>query len=200
MIIEGLIIAAGFSSRMGSFKAELDFGNKKLLDLTIGLMQDFCSRIVVVGGYKIEKIRELTAKYSNVKVVNNKNYKAGMFCSIKTGVQEIKGDYFFYTPCDYPLITKDIYTKLLHANQQNQLKNINNIFIPKFKERKGHPVFFDRNVIPCILQEPDNSNLKAVINQLGFKTVEVDDDCILFDIDTMEDYQKAYRKYKLKNK
>ena len=77
--IEGVILAAGFSSRAGTFKMELPFGEKTLIERAIDGMIDTCSRIIVVGGHKIERIREITKKYPTVQVVFNRHYEKGMF-------------------------------------------------------------------------------------------------------------------------
>jgi molybdenum cofactor cytidylyltransferase len=64
--VDGLILAAGFSSRTGTFKMDLQWGEKKLVQRVIDEMKELCSRVIVVAGYKKERIIELTKGYPNL--------------------------------------------------------------------------------------------------------------------------------------
>lgn len=189
--IDGIILAAGFSSRTGVFKMGLQWGEKKLVQQVIDEMKELCWRVIVVAGYKKEKIIELTGGYSNLEVVFNPRYSKGMFTSVKEGIKHVKSPWFFLIPGDYPLITKAIYQKLLDARDESG----HCVFIPAFNSRKGHPILVKSDLVKELLEEPDDSNLRKFINRKGFKAVEVDDDAILVDIDTMEDYQRAKERY-----
>ncbi len=189
--VDGIILAAGFSSRTWVFKMGLQWGEKKLIQRVIDEMKELCVRVIVVAGYKKEKITELTKGYSNLEVVFNPHYTKGMFTSVKEGIKQVKSPWFFLTPGDYPLITKAIYQKLLDARDESGQC----IFIPVFNGKKGHPILVKSHLVKELLEEPDDSNLRQFINRKGFKTVEVDDDAILLDIDTMEDYQRAKERY-----
>ena len=188
--VDGLILAAGFSSRTGVFKMGLQLGEKTLIQRVIDAMRELCSRVIVVAGYKKERIIELTKGYANVEVVFNPRYTKGMFTSVKEGAKHVKSQWFFLTPGDYPLITKEIYQKLLEA----RCRSGQCVFIPVFNDRKGHPILVKSDLVKELLVEPDDSNLRKFINRKGFKAVEVDDDAILLDIDTMEDYQRVREK------
>ena len=189
-VVNGLILTAGFSSRAGTFKPALQLGEKRLIQRTIDTMTDFCSRVVVVAGYKIRRIIELTKDYPNVEVVFNPRYPEGMFTSVKEGVKHVKSPWFFLTPGDYPLLTKTVYQKLLDARSGSSQC----VFIPVFKGRKGHPILVKSDLVKDLLKEPDDSNLRKFIDRKGFEPVEVDDDSILVDIDTMEDYLRIKTK------
>ena len=189
--IDGIILAAGFSSRTGVFKMGLPLGEKKLLQQVIDEMKKLCSRVIVVAGYKKEKIIQLTQGYSNLEVAFNPHYTKGMFTSVKEGVKHVKSQWFFLTPGDYPLLTKAVYQRLLDARDQSGPC----IFIPVFNGRKGHPILVKSDLVKELLEEPDDSNLRKFINRKGFALVEVDDDAILLDIDTMADFQRAKERY-----
>lgn len=186
--IEGVILAAGFSSRTGVFKMELLLEGKTLIEHSIHSMIDFCSRVIVVGGYKIERIIDITKNYANVQVVLNPHYRTGMFSSVLEGVRHVKAKWFFFTPGDYPLVKKTTYQKLLEASATSPSENI---FIPVCRGRKGHPILINGCLVKELLKEPKDSNLRKFINRNGFTPVEVDDDGILVDIDTLEDYEMA---------
>ncbi len=187
--IEGVILAAGFSSRTKTFKMELPFGNKTLIERAIEGMIDTCSRIIVVGGHRIERIIEITKKYPTVQVVLNKHYEKGMFSSVQEGVRHLKGDWFFMMPGDYPFINKHVFQKLKKTMETSDSGY--DIFIPTSKGRKGHPVLIRKNLKDEILKEPADSTLKTVINRNSCLLVEVGHEGILMDVNTMEDYERA---------
>ena len=180
MDIEGIVLAAGFSSRMGKFKMEMSLNGKTLIERSVESLDKVCSKIIVVAGYKIERIKEILKSYEKVEVVFNKEFEKGMFSSVKIGISQIKAEKFFLLPGDIPFVNEDVFKKLLSKK--------GDIIIPVFQGRKGHPVLINSSLINEILNEPEDSNLKLFIDTKGFSTVEVQDESILIDIDTEEDY------------
>ncbi len=185
-MVEGIVLAAGSSQRAGAFKPELRLGDKTLLEHAISGMYNICERIIVVGGYEVERVREILSSYAKVEVVENMNWQTGMFSSVKVGVAQVKGERFFFLPADVPLVPENVYRKLLlHQGD---------IVIPVFGERKGHPVLFQRAVVADILSEPDDSNLRQVIRRRGFVIVPTEHQEVLMDVDTPEDYDWIQRR------
>ena len=182
MNIEGIVLAAGFSKRARIFKMELMLDNKTMIEQSIRGMYNICSKIIVVGGYRIERIRKILKKYSKVDIVFNKNYKKGMFSSVKAGIKHIKSDKFFLLPGDIPFVNEEVYKKILYIEGE--------IVIPSYKGIKGHPVLIKSTLKDEILAEPDDSNLKIFINRKGYTLINIEDEAILLDIDTIEDYDK----------
>lgn len=180
MDIEGITLAAGFSSRMGKFKMEMLLEGKTLIERSVESLDKVCSKIIVVAGYKIERIKKILKSYEKVEVILNKEFEKGMFSSVKIGISQIKTKKFFLLPGDIPFVKEKVFRKLLSKK--------GDIIIPVFQGRKGHPVLINSSLIIEILDEPEDSNLKIFIDKKGFTTVEVQDESILFDIDTEEDY------------
>lgn len=180
MDIEGIVLAAGFSSRMGKFKMEMLLEGKTLIERSVESLDKVCSKIIVVAGYKSERIKEILKSYEKVEVVFNKEFEKGMFSSVKIGISQIKTERFFLLPGDIPFVKKDVFIKLFSKK--------GDVIIPIFQGRKGHPVLINSSLINEILDEPEDSNLKLFINKKGFTTAEVQDESILIDIDTEEDY------------
>jgi len=180
MSVDGVILAAGYSSRANAFKMELKIDEKAILLRCIESLYDECNKIIVVSGYKHEKIEKLVQNYSKVKVVYNEDFHKGMFSSVKKGIQNVTAERFLLTPGDYPLISKYIVKKLL--------KEENEIVIPSFNKKGGHPILLKSNLIKEILIEPEDSNLKIYLNKKQRSYLDIDDEGILLDVDTMEDY------------
>ncbi len=186
--IDGIILAAGFSSRAKAFKMELQLDGKSIILHSVETMGEFCSRIIVVAGFQIQKIVELTKGIPNLQVVFNPDYPSGMFSSVKQGVKCVNSRRFFFIPGDYPLVSGPVYKHLLDAADAAPDQQV---FIPTFNGRKGHPVLIDSRIKEELLAEPQESDLKRFINRKGFVPVPVDDETILLDIDTMEDFFNA---------
>ncbi|AJA46431.1 molybdenum cofactor cytidylyltransferase [Clostridium pasteurianum DSM 525 = ATCC 6013] len=181
MKIEGIILAAGFSSRARTFKMALDFKGKTVIERSVDSMKSCCSKIYVISGYRREIIEEILKGYEDVDVVFNENFKEGMFSSVKAGIKKLRGDKFFLTPGDYPAVKEDTYKALLTLSKD--------VVIPTFKGKKGHPILMNTPVAREILSSDNYSNLKEFTISKGFSTVEVQDMGILRDIDTIQDYE-----------
>lgn len=181
MKIDGVILAAGYSSRANSFKMELQIDGKAILQRCIESLHDECSQIIVVSGYKHEKINKLVEGYSKVKVVYNEEFHKGMFSSVKKGIQNVTHEKFLLTPGDYPLISKDIVKCLIKEKSE--------IVIPSFNRKGGHPILLSSNLIKEILSEDDESNLKAFLSKKKCSYLNIEDMGILVDVDTIRDYE-----------
>ncbi len=184
--IEGVILAAGTSSRAGTFKPALLIGGKPMIARCIEGMYNVCRRIIVVGGYEIEKIRALVEGFDRAVCVENSSYLKGMFTSVKAGLAMVRSDRCFVLPADIPLIPPDLYRRLLEVNAD--------VVLPAFQGRNGHPVCFSKAIIPRILREPDDSSLRDVIRGIGYRAVEVDTEEVLIDVDTPQDYETICRR------
>lgn len=185
---EGVILAAGYSSRAGAFKPALDLGGQSVLEHCVLSMLDFCTKIYVVGGYKIDRIRQLLGHVDRTEVVDNPAYDQGMFTSVKEGLRHVTAQRAFLIPADYPLVKKETYRKMLATAGR--------VVVPTYHGRRGHPVLLDHSIISRILSDPDDSNLRTIIDLIGFETVEVDDEGILIDLDTPGDYRYILEKIK----
>jgi len=191
MDIETVILAAGLSERAGVFKMELPLGDKALIERTIEGPYQISSRIIVVGGYKIERLREILSKYEKVEIVFNKNYKRGMFSSVKEGVRHVKAGRFFILPGDYPLVGENVYRAMLEVDAD--------IVIPAYRGKKGHPVLLKGSLRELLLLEPDDSNLRNFIKKNRYVILEVPDNSIIIDVDTIEDYEKIKHRFEKEN-
>jgi molybdenum cofactor cytidylyltransferase len=180
---EGVVLAAGLSTRMGQYKMTLPLGNKTVLEKSIEGMHQVVRRILVVVGWEAERIRELLAPYDKVELVTNRGFRSGMFSSIKAGIAKVRAPSFFLLPGDCPFVGNSVYRQMLAA--------AGDIVIPTYEGRKGHPVLLDARLIPEILTQPDGTTLRDYILARGYTAVEVRDEAVLLDIDTPADYRAA---------
>ncbi len=187
MAIEAVVLAAGYSSRAEAFKMELTVGGRTVIQRCIAGMYDLCARIIVVGGYRIERLEAVLQDYAKVELVCNPRYAEGMFTSVKEGARHVRGERFFFTPGDYPLISPAVCRSLLAAEGE--------IVIPVHGGRKGHPVLLAGELAAELVREDDSSNLRDFIQRKGYQTLEVAEPGILLDLDTQADYRRILERF-----
>jgi molybdenum cofactor cytidylyltransferase len=181
--VEGVILAAGSSIRAGTFKPGLLIDGTPMVVRCIEGMYDSCNRIIVVGGHEYERLRALVDGFDRVECVENVSYQKGMFTSVKAGVSRVRGERCFLLPVDIPLVPPRVYRQLLACEGE--------VVVPSYGGRNGHPVYFSRAIIPRLLHEADGSSLRDVLRSVGMRSLEVDADEVLVDIDTPEEYDRA---------
>ena len=187
MSVDGIILAAGFSERAKDFKPSLDIFGKPLMVRTIENMINFCQNIIIIGGHNYSQLCEITNGIPKIRLLKNENYKSGMFSSVRIGVKQVKGNRFFIIPGDQPAVRPETFELMLKCNQQ--------IVIPKYKNKKGHPVLFSSNLISEILEYPDTEILRNYIHSKEVHILDVNDPGIGMDVDTPDDYQKVLTYY-----
>lgn len=178
---QGIILAGGYSSRIGQNKMTLSYLGEPLICHCIKTMTPFVTTIFVVTGHYHDELVPLLQRFSNVTVIFNENYQQGMFTSVKAGVNHITED-FFIIPGDYPNVKASTYEQLLLSEEI--------IAVPVYQNRKGHPLFIKKTLIHDLQYEPIESNLKEFRNKYFFEEVRVNDEGILQDIDTLKDFEQ----------
>ena len=194
-MISAVILAAGESRRMGKQnKLLLPLGGEALL---VKLVKSVCasdvSQILVVIGHESEKIRQELNDLP-LSFVYNPNFSEGMTTSIKSGVKEASPDCDGFLIClaDMPFINTPEINKLIHAYVKNRIKEKRLIVLPVFQGHRGNPVLFSSEFRNDILEYKKESGCKEIImnNSESVKEIVMDNDNMLLDVDTMEDYQR----------
>ncbi len=202
--VDGVLLAAGLSSRAGTFKMDAALAGKPLLAWSLEAMALVCRRVIVVSGSQAERIRRLLDGRPGVELVVNEKFASGMLTSVQAGVARVRAPRFFLLPGDMPLVRAAVYRKLLAAvgspaaspwGAAGGLSAASprggapgDIVVPACGGRRGHPVLFSSSLIPAILAEAAASSLGAFVQRQGFETIEVNDPGILADLDEMEDF------------
>jgi molybdenum cofactor cytidylyltransferase len=193
--ISSIILSAGFSSRMGSFKPLLKFGDYTAIETIIKAhLNSGIEDIIVVVGHRDNEVREAVKDY-NVKCVKNENYTQGMFSSVVSGLQAIEGEAgaFFVHPVDIPLVKentlKSLKCKYIHSGK--------GIIYPTFCERKGHPPLIDCKYKQAILDSNGDGGLKRILDKYkdDAEFYSTFDEAVLKDMDTPEDYENLLAYY-----
>ncbi|MFZ7101516.1 MAG: DVU_1551 family NTP transferase [Peptococcaceae bacterium] len=188
--VAALILAAGYSSRMGDFKPLLSLQGKPVITRTIaGLRQGGITDIRVVVGYRAADLLPVLSSQGVAPIIN-KDYHAGMFSSILTGLNSLAGerDGFFLLPGDIPLVKSTTVEKLLEKYHQTGCS----VVYPTFLGERGHPPFIARKCFAEILAADVEANLSLILEKFAQDACEVEcvDQGVLLDMDTPEDYRQ----------
>ncbi len=71
----------------------------------------FCSRIILVTGYRGNELHERYANQSNITIIHNPDYAQGLLTSVKAAVPAVQTEHCFLTHGDMPTLTIDILEK-----------------------------------------------------------------------------------------
>ncbi len=185
-----LVTAAGLSSRMHQFKPMMCLGESTMIDRVLDAFRAAgIEDILLVAGYKAELLQKHLAG-QNIKICHNVRYaETKMLDSIRMGIEEIlRGeplpDYVFITPCDVPLVRPETIRAMAAVCEP--------VVRPVKDGRDGHPVRLSMAVIEELLRYHGPGGLRTFLEGKEADTcyVPVDDEGILFDADTPEEYKR----------
>ena len=188
--IHGLVLAAGLSTRMGSPKQLLPFGNRTVLQTVVDTL--LCSEldgVLVVLGHRVEDIRKSLQGRSVETCVNDK-YEEGMFTSVLCGMEALEGrsEGVLIALGDQPQILESEVRRVVEAYRAGN----RGIVIPTSKGKRRHPALIDiTRYLAEMRSLSGTEGLKPIMRGHPEDTLEVPipQDRILRDMDTPEDYQ-----------
>ncbi len=192
----GLILAAGFSSRMKDFKPLMKIGGLSPLEILINHFRAAgVEDIFVVTGYNAEVLDHFLAG-KGVKTIYNENFEDGMFTSVQAGVKaasENGNDCFLLTPVDIPLIPPYIMKAVLNR----QYKTPDCFVVPCYEGKKGHPLSIPADYTAEILESTGENGMKSITSLHEDRMVYLETNCesIILDMDTQEAYAELIRYY-----
>ena len=189
----GMILAAGLSSRMGRYKGTLPIGDTTFVRRIISQMREAdAGKIVVVTGYRHAEMEEHLSDLDIICVYNEMYYENQMLDSVKLGLYALSGccEEIFLIPVDMPLVTSAVYREIAET--------YGDFVRPVYHGKRGHPVLIRKKLFDHILQYKGEGGLKRAIACAGAvcTDVETEEEAVLLDADTPEDYRKMLRKYK----
>ena len=190
-----VILAAGESRRMQNFpKANLNYQGKTFLAHIVSVMQNAgVDQIFVVLGCHINSVKEQHSSLP-VKFIVNSEYKNGQLSSIKASLKAVSNDInnLIVHLIDHPLIQTSTVKTLLSTRKSTHAP----IIIPVCRNKRGHPVLFGREVFQELAGASQDVGAREVVWSHKNDLVEVftDDEGIIININTPEDYEKWCKK------
>jgi molybdenum cofactor cytidylyltransferase len=190
--IGAVVLAAGESSRMGSPKLLLKWGERTVIQHIVQTIHEAqIDKVVVVSGRYHQALLSELANFK-VQIIQNPQWETGkMLSSVQKGISALSTRSKAVLLClgDLPGISIDVITRLTQAYYENTTS----LILPEYKGRLGHPVIIPRNYWMEIHNLNSPIGLQALMLQHKdmIKRVPVNTEGILLDIDTPEAYQLA---------
>ncbi len=187
--VVAIVLAAGFSERMGEFKPLLPLCKVSTLERCVTLFRDAdIDDVRVVTGHRGAELEPLLTGLG-VRAVENPRYPEGMFSSVAAGVATLGAevDAFFVLPVDLPLVRSATIRRLLRFYRQEDADAI----YPRFLGERGHPPLIAGRHAREIAAWQGEGGLKAALGQWEPAALDLDvaDGNILLDMDTLDDYR-----------
>lgn len=192
--VAGVILAAGESSRMGQRKAFLRHertGATFLAHLAAEASAAGLSPVVVVGRGADAEL-ERAAREAGAAYVPNADAARGQLSSIVAGLDSLdeRVAAAVVMPVDVPLVSAATIRRVARAAAEDGVC----IARATHRGRHGHPVLFTRAVFDELRSADPAVGARAVVraDPSRVRDVDVDEPGVTVDIDTPEDYLRAF--------
>jgi len=186
-VIGGVVLAAGYSSRMGEFKPLLPVAGGPALQRCIETLAAAGAEVAVVTGHRKEELSPLLRAWGAVELVNP-DYDHGMFTSVLAGVRhfaELGAEMILLLPCDCAAVPKEAVRQLIAcAGDKGEYA------LPAFEGRNGHPLLIPRRYFREILDFDGPGGLKGArsLHEDTLLRLPMPWQGTVLDMDTPEDY------------
>lgn len=187
--VGAVILAAGLSRRMGRPKLMMAWGESTVIGSVIhAVLEGGISPIIVVTGGARQEV-EAAVKEFPVETIYNPAYEQGeMLSSVQAGLRALnqRAEAAMVVLGDQPQIQTETVRALISGYHENNTP----LLIPSFQRRRGHPWLVGSGFWEEILALIPPYTLRDFLNQnAGMITyMTVDNDSVLQDLDTPEDY------------
>jgi molybdenum cofactor cytidylyltransferase len=183
--VTGLVLGAGGSKRLGRPKQLLPYGDRTLLDHTLGTARacGFDQLVVPIGG-AADDVRE-RVDFTGAEVVVNYAFGDGCSSSIAAalGAVDPRCEVLVLMLGDQPGVTTGIVEALLLARGDAPLA------VCHYEDGRGHPIAFARSVFPELAVLHGDKGVWRLLDQRAEEVVDVPiAGRVPLDVDTMEDY------------
>lgn len=197
--VEGLVLAAGASTRMGTPKAGLlvPGSSSTFLDRLVStLLESGLPRVTIVTGAHAEHVRAAwhppVVLAPRVRFVHNADWADGQLRSLQRGLASLADaelDAVLVALVDIPLVSSRTVRRLIDEWARTRAP----IVRPARGDEHGHPVIFGRQLFGPLSAADPTQGAKPVVRAHAAAIVEVivDDEGAFRDFDTPEDVKRA---------
>ena len=185
-MITGIIMASGFSRRMGRNKLLLELNGTTILENVIEACKNSkLDKIIIV--YREDNVKEIAIKHG-LHAIKNKNSDRGQSESIKLGLMNVDKDTsgLMFIVGDQPFLSSDTIDKLICNFKSEHEK----IIVPIYNSKRGNPVIFPYSLKDDFLSLSGDIGGRNIIDKFKnrVKFIDIDDTKSGLDIDTWEQY------------
>lgn len=194
--VAGVLLAAGGSTRMGRNKLLRQINGRSILEISIGnhLGSRLCYLCVVVPGWD-ENFNHSIESIAHEKLVFEKLLKPGLMSdSLKAGWRSILGKIkcsgIMISLADQPLINANIIDRMIEEYSCIDVPAC----VAMHKGQWGHPVVIDVSLDSQVMSLSGDKGAKQILEGLPIKQVDFEDDSVVFDVDSEDDFDEVLRR------
>ena len=187
-----LILAAGYSGRMGMSKAFLPYdANRTFLEKIVSEYLTFgCAPVgVVLNKQGMELYEKMQPRHKDkITAILNPAPEKERFFSVQTGLKALnfKGSVFLHN-VDNPFLTRDILEALASASKENIY------VVPTYHEDGGHPILLSQEIVKALIETSDyEQNLRVFLESYDQIPVPVNNPDILANINSPQEYERLF--------
>ncbi len=190
----GVILAAGGSSRFGVPKQLLHFGRNTFIEqVTETCIAANLAPIIVVVGNEAKAIDKTLERFKErVNVIENKDWRNGQSSTMRIAIPFLSSSIsslFFLS--DQPQISTDLVLSLIALFKSNNSE----IIAPFVGEKRANPVLFSNKLYEELADLKGDEGGRQLFGKHKVDRLEWNDERILMDVDTPEDYERLKRAY-----
>ena len=177
-----VLLAAGESSRTTIMKQLYKIDGEYLINLQIRKLLSYGYNVTVVLGCEYEKIMGILDE--NVKIIQNINYKDGMFSSVKEAFKKLEEDALLFCHVDRPVADKNVFELLLQCESD--------IAVAYLHKKKAPPIMIKSTMRDSILNSSTSRLDNWILNNISTSFIEVKDEKVHFNANTDEELEKYF--------
>jgi len=187
-MIVGLLLAAGGARRFGSQKLVAPFRGRALVRHAAETLVRSTATTIVVVGRDAQMVRDALDGVVN-RIVENPDWATGMASSVRVGIDAVPPDAraVLIALGDQPGVPPDIGRAVIAGWHESGKP----IVAPRFRDGRGHPVLFAREVFDELRSLAGDVGARSVIERIPERVAEVVIDAEMpSDVDTPEDLDR----------
>jgi molybdenum cofactor cytidylyltransferase len=192
--VEGIILAAGLSTRMGRQKLLIEVGGIPVIQRVVrAALESYLDRLTLVTGPSNSELLQSLgpdAKSERLLIAVNDHPEQGMSSSLKTGMVSLTKEASGVTLilADQPLLTSAIINKLMDEFR----KQTDRIVAPLVEGRRSNPVIFPANLFPELEMVTGDAGGRSVLQRHAARVVGIEMGGYYndIDLDTADDLQR----------
>jgi len=192
--IDGVVLAAGRSTRMGRSKAQLEAETgQTFIEHAVHRLREAGCRYVLAVVNDAEDWTQRLADVSGAAVVVNDRENSQQIDSIRLAMEQLPEDSsaMVVLPVDFPAVREDTIEKVIDEYRRAGSP----IVAAAYRGEAGHPVLFSRSVYSELLGDLPEGAQTLVREHRCRMNVEVDDPGVVKDVDTPDDYERYRRNF-----
>ena len=187
--LSAIVLAAGYSSRMGAFKPLADLRGRTLLARAIATFATIgVDDVVVVTGHRGDEVAA-AAEELGARTAPNPRYDDGMYTSVQAGAGAVaEGRRFFLLPVDCPLVRPETAGLLARLGASAGAE----VVLPVVDGRTGHPPLLGPALRGEIVEREPAGGLREPLagRPASPLRVDVDDPGVALDADVPDDLRR----------